>query len=67
LQSTKKNYLAQTDDILQSHPYYWAPFVQYGATAPLEFKTGGWNSYLMIGLGLLLATMLLFYLRSRQR
>ncbi len=46
----KEDYLKNTEDILQAHPYYWAAFVQYGNTEPLAFSTfHGWTYWLIGG------------------
>ena len=38
LRASKLNYLENTSDKLQAHPYYWAGLIQTGETRPLVFN-----------------------------
>lgn len=66
IQQSKLAFLA-TADRERSHPYYWAPFVQIGDTAPI-MRTGffaGKMLYLLAGVAGALAVFL--YLRRRAK
>ncbi len=54
LQESKKHYL-QNANKLTAHPFYWAPFVQFGAIEAMEFDKGWTWHY-----GALLALVALF-------
>ena len=56
LQDSKKHYL-QNANKLTAHPFYWAPFIQFGAIEAMEFKKD-WTFFhwaLLALLGLFLA------------
>ncbi len=48
LQQAKLNHLAQADQV-ESHPYYWAAFLQSGNANSMEFSSNSLWKYLLIG------------------
>ena len=64
LQSAKLMYL-QTASKTKLHPYYWAPFVQFGDEASMSFDRR-WPWRLIGGLGIAMVYML-WYITRRQR
>ncbi len=66
LRSAKMAYIASVPNS-QRHPCYWAGFVQYGSTAPLDFKNG-WTDVQRTGLALvgLLCMIALWYWRKNK-
>lgn len=63
LRAAKLDFLAQADKE-QSHPYFWAAFVQYGDISPLS-KSGSSNGLIYSVLAIL-AVGLLYILRKRK-
>jgi len=62
LRSAKTQYLEETEDAIQSHPFFWAAFVQYGNTTPILSHAS--NSYLLV-LSLLALGLVGFYVGKK--
>ncbi len=58
LQNAKKKYLDKSDDILQTHPYYWSGFVQYGNVSPIKNNNSFSWMYIVGGFCLLVCLLL---------
>lgn len=57
----------QNADKLHSHPYYWAPFVQFGRTDSISFGNSIFGFWLIGGLGLCaILAMFFFKLQGKQ-
>ena len=63
LRAAKLDFLAKADKE-QSHPYFWAAFVQYGDISPL--RSPGFPSWLIYG-GLALLTVGLLYVVQKRK
>ena len=64
LQQAKLKYLQQADR-LHAHPFYWAPFVQFGETAALEWPNSFYfNKWYLIALGFIFFPFLLWEYRK---
>ncbi len=64
LQNAKLEYLANTEDELLKHPYYWAGFIVSGDTSPIVEKY--YWPWLLVVLGIVLS-VLLFRKKSVER
>ncbi len=67
LRKAKINYLANESipDNLKE-PYYWAGFVASGNMTPIRIGPNNMNKFLLIGLGLFLLSLFLYFLAQRQ-
>jgi hypothetical protein len=65
LRQAKLSYLENSDP-LQSHPYFWAAYVQIGKTTPIISKTGINKIFFPAGI-IILVTILYFLFRYRVR
>ncbi len=66
LQNAKLTYLEHSDP-LQSHPYFWAAYVQIGKTAPVANKPGISAIAYTSGIVLTLIILLIFLIRYKAR
>ncbi len=66
LQHAKSTYLAQAEDALSAHPYYWAAFVQVGNRAELSLQQSQWTYVVWISIVVMLLVCL-WWLRRRSQ
>jgi CHAT domain-containing protein len=66
LQSAKVEYITNSDQ-RNSHPYYWAGYIQVGKISSLDIKEPNKLSWIVTGLSLLvIGCLLFFYFKNRK-
>ena len=67
LRKAKLSFIEQTSESAMIHPMYWAGFVVNGLPDPLELPGSDRHWYTVLGLGILLLSVLIYFLVFRSK